>query len=163
DDDSLDPLARFEAAVLAYLTFFDDRPEMAELFIQERAHFRDRHRPLYFDMKRADESSGKKTAFLQALIAAGKILALPPHLLRPPCRPPACGGARVAAPLFRHPPPRRGGPPRRPGPAHSRRRLTRPPPRPRAQGRREPPGFARGPRPPVPVDPSRRIRPLLRR
>src|SRR5262245_20194126 len=51
EDDTVDPLVRFEAAVLAYLTFFHDHPEMAELFIQERAHFRDRHRPLYFDEK----------------------------------------------------------------------------------------------------------------
>lgn len=47
-DDSLTPLERVERAVVAYLTFFDRRPDMAELFVQERATFRDRHKPLYF-------------------------------------------------------------------------------------------------------------------
>ena len=48
----------------------------AELFIQERAHFRDRHRPLYFDTKRTNETSAKKTAFLKALIDTGRFRAV---------------------------------------------------------------------------------------
>ena len=45
-DESRTPLERVEAAVLAYLTFFHRRPEMAELFSQERATFRDRRKRL---------------------------------------------------------------------------------------------------------------------
>jgi AcrR family transcriptional regulator len=42
------PLERIAAAVRAYLEFFDQHPELTELFIQERANFRQRKRPSYF-------------------------------------------------------------------------------------------------------------------
>jgi AcrR family transcriptional regulator len=42
------PLDRIAAGVTAYLTWFEHHPEMVELFIQERAQFRDRQRPTYF-------------------------------------------------------------------------------------------------------------------
>lgn len=42
------PLGRVEAAIEAYLTFFDQHPELIELLIQERCHFRDRAQPTYF-------------------------------------------------------------------------------------------------------------------
>ncbi|MFO0929534.1 MAG: TetR/AcrR family transcriptional regulator [Gemmataceae bacterium] len=44
-----DPLDRIAEAVRAYLRFFKDRPEQVELLIQERAEFRDRKRPTYFE------------------------------------------------------------------------------------------------------------------
>lgn len=42
------PLGRVEAAIEAYLTYFDQHPELIELLIQERCHFRDRMQPTYF-------------------------------------------------------------------------------------------------------------------
>lgn len=42
------PWGRVEAAIRAYLTYFDQHPELIELLIQERCHFRDRKQPTYF-------------------------------------------------------------------------------------------------------------------
>jgi AcrR family transcriptional regulator len=43
-----EPFARIAAAIEAYLAYFDQHPEMIELFIQERAHFRHRQQATYF-------------------------------------------------------------------------------------------------------------------
>ncbi|HEV8111852.1 MAG TPA: TetR/AcrR family transcriptional regulator [Planctomycetota bacterium] len=43
-----DPLDRLARAVRAYLAFFDAEPQLAELVILERAEFRDRKKPTYF-------------------------------------------------------------------------------------------------------------------
>ena len=43
-----DPLDRLARAVRAYLAFFDAEPRLAELVILERAEFRDRKKPTYF-------------------------------------------------------------------------------------------------------------------
>jgi AcrR family transcriptional regulator len=48
------PLDRIAEGVLAYLTFFDERPEIVELLVQERAYFRDRKRPTYFVHREAN-------------------------------------------------------------------------------------------------------------
>ncbi|TXH16087.1 MAG: TetR/AcrR family transcriptional regulator [Gammaproteobacteria bacterium] len=48
------PLARVSAGILAYLTFFDEHPEVVELIVQERAHFRDREKPTYFVHREAN-------------------------------------------------------------------------------------------------------------
>jgi AcrR family transcriptional regulator len=75
-DPGLDPLDQVSAAVLAYLQFFQRRPEMAELFIQERAAFRDRHVPLYF----ANEDAGacaERRALFEKLVAAGRVRPMP--------------------------------------------------------------------------------------
>src|SRR5437763_1128779 len=42
-----DPVERIERAVEAYLRFFKENPALVELFIQERAEFKDRQ-PIYF-------------------------------------------------------------------------------------------------------------------
>lgn len=42
------PLERIAEGVRAYLTFFDEHPEIVELLIHERAQFRDRTKPTYF-------------------------------------------------------------------------------------------------------------------
>ena len=47
-DHVIEPMERFRTATRAYLAFFDNHPETIELFIQERAEFRDRETPLYF-------------------------------------------------------------------------------------------------------------------
>lgn len=63
-------------AVRTYLAFFHRRPEMAELFIQERAAFPHHHRPLYFVTK--DENSEcKHRAFFERLVASGTVRAIP--------------------------------------------------------------------------------------
>ena len=44
-----DPLEQIVAAIEAFLEFFDQHPEFAELLIQERALFRDRKKPTYIE------------------------------------------------------------------------------------------------------------------
>lgn len=43
-----DRLERIRRGIYAYLQFFDEHPALVELFIQERARFKDRKRPTYF-------------------------------------------------------------------------------------------------------------------
>ncbi|WP_290649118.1 TetR/AcrR family transcriptional regulator [Aquisalimonas sp.] len=43
-----DPLKKIRAVTHVSLQFFDDHPEVVELFIQERAEFKDRDMPMYF-------------------------------------------------------------------------------------------------------------------
>jgi AcrR family transcriptional regulator len=64
------------AAVRTYLAFFHRRPEMAELFIQERAAFPHHHRPLYFATKN-DEIECQHEAFFNHLVSSGVIRPLP--------------------------------------------------------------------------------------
>ena len=47
-----DPLERIKHASRAYLEFFDLHPEYVELLIQERAQFRDRATPTYFEHRK---------------------------------------------------------------------------------------------------------------
>jgi AcrR family transcriptional regulator len=70
-----DPLEVMRDAVHEYLRFFQRRPEMAELFIQERAAFRHHHRPLYF--VNVAEDADKHSAFFDQMRAAGVIRNLP--------------------------------------------------------------------------------------
>jgi AcrR family transcriptional regulator len=44
-----DGLERIERAIATFLQFFADHPPFVELLIQERAHFKDRKRPTYFE------------------------------------------------------------------------------------------------------------------
>lgn len=48
-----DPLEQIALAIRAYLAYFDDHPEFVELLIQERAVFRDRAKPTYFQHRDA--------------------------------------------------------------------------------------------------------------
>lgn len=52
-----DPLERIALAVRAYLAFFDANPAFVELLMQERAEFKDRKKPTYFEHRDANESS----------------------------------------------------------------------------------------------------------
>lgn len=63
-------------AVRTYLGFFHRRPEMVELFIQERAAFPHHHRPLYFVTKN-DEIECKHEEFFNRLVGSGVIRAVP--------------------------------------------------------------------------------------
>lgn len=70
------PLARITSAVRAYLTYFDLHPEMVELFIQERAHFRSRQRSTYFVHR--DANIGPWRELLGELVRDGLVRDLPP-------------------------------------------------------------------------------------
>ncbi len=70
-----DPFDQMREAVRTYLRFFHRRPEMAELFIQERAAFRHHHRPLYF-VSKAEEDC-KHAEFFARLTAAGLVREMP--------------------------------------------------------------------------------------
>lgn len=72
-----DPLQILHEAIRTYLRFFHRRPEMAELFIQERAAFPQHHRPLYFAYRCDDDKFRKHQQFYQRLLATGRIRPLP--------------------------------------------------------------------------------------
>lgn len=65
------PLQRVAAGILAYLTFFDEHPEIVELMVQERAHFRDREQPTYFVHRAAN--MGPWRDLFKDLIEAGVV------------------------------------------------------------------------------------------
>jgi AcrR family transcriptional regulator len=69
------PLERIASGVLAYLTFFDQHPEIVELLVQERAHFRDRKKPTYFIHREAN--LGPWRDLFRDLIRAGVVRDLP--------------------------------------------------------------------------------------
>ena len=71
-----DPIRQLEMAVLEYLRFFHRRPEMVELFIQERAAFPQNPRALYFTFKHEEERR-KHAAYYERLLATGKVRAVP--------------------------------------------------------------------------------------
>ena len=61
------PLKRLAAVVCAYLTYFDEHPDLVELLIQERAEFRDREKPTYFH--HCDERIGRWHEAFKKLVA----------------------------------------------------------------------------------------------
>lgn len=69
------PLERIRAAIAAYLAYFDQHPEMIELFIQERAHFRHRQQATYFIHR--DANIGPWRDLLVALVQDGLVRDLP--------------------------------------------------------------------------------------
>lgn len=72
-----DPVEQTRRAVRTYLDFFHRRPEMAELFIQERAAFPHHHRPLYFSMRDDSDHECKHAAFWQRLVDSGQVRPMP--------------------------------------------------------------------------------------
>jgi AcrR family transcriptional regulator len=70
-----DPLDRIAAGVHAYLSFFDQRPEFAELLIQERAQFKDRRTPTYFEHRQEGIRPWK--LLTRRLIEAGRVRLMP--------------------------------------------------------------------------------------
>jgi AcrR family transcriptional regulator len=66
-----DPFQRIAKAILAYLNFFDEHPEYVELLIQERAIFRGRKRPAYFNYR--DANRGPWREMYSSLARAGRI------------------------------------------------------------------------------------------
>jgi AcrR family transcriptional regulator len=72
-----DPYLQIARAIRAYLAFFEEHPEYVELLIQERAMFKDRKRPTYFEYR--DANRGYWRDLYTQLIADGQLRAdLPP-------------------------------------------------------------------------------------
>lgn len=67
----VDPLAKIAAAVRAYLAYFAAHPQYVELLIQERALFRDRKRPSYFEHR--DRNADEWRTLYTELIASGRV------------------------------------------------------------------------------------------
>jgi AcrR family transcriptional regulator len=70
-----DPLERIVKAVAAYLAFFEDHPECVELLMQERAQFKDRKKPTFFEHREANVQRWQ--AVYRGLIAEGRIRDMP--------------------------------------------------------------------------------------
>jgi AcrR family transcriptional regulator len=66
-----DPFRRIAGGIRAYLAFFEEHPEYVELLIQERAIFKDRKRPTYFEYRKVN--LGYWHDQYRALIAAGRL------------------------------------------------------------------------------------------
>jgi len=66
-----EPFEMISSAIRAYLIFFDEHPHYVELLIQERANFKDRKRPTYFEHRDANRGPWRK--FYADLVAEGKL------------------------------------------------------------------------------------------
>jgi AcrR family transcriptional regulator len=71
----VDPLDQISLAVVAYLAFFDANPAFVELLIQERAVFRDRKKPTYFEHR--ERNIGPWQELYRRMIAAGRVRKMP--------------------------------------------------------------------------------------
>jgi AcrR family transcriptional regulator len=70
-----DPLDRIAVAIRTFLAFFADNPDFVELLMQERAQFKDRKEPTYFQHRKVNVERWK--ALYRDLIAAGRIRDMP--------------------------------------------------------------------------------------
>jgi AcrR family transcriptional regulator len=70
-----DPLDQVERAVEAYLAFFDEHAEYVELLIQERAVFKNRKKPTYFEHRERNVIPWRER--FRELIKAGRVRPLP--------------------------------------------------------------------------------------
>jgi AcrR family transcriptional regulator len=70
-----DPLERVAQAIRAYLAFFAEHPEFVELLIQERAHFKDRKQPTYFQHR--ERNVERWRTLFRSLIADGRVRDVP--------------------------------------------------------------------------------------
>jgi AcrR family transcriptional regulator len=73
--DVADPLDQIAEAIRAFLGFFDDNPDFVELLMQERAQFKDRKTPTYFQHCQANVE--KWRTVYRSLIAQGRVRAMP--------------------------------------------------------------------------------------
>jgi AcrR family transcriptional regulator len=70
-----DPLERIAKAVRTFLAFGADHPEFVELLMQERAQFKDRKKPTYFEHREANIERWR--AMYRSLMAEGRIRNMP--------------------------------------------------------------------------------------
>ena len=66
-----DPLALMQSAISAYLRFFEENPGYVKLLIQERAQFKDRKKPTYFE--HCEKNIGRWHDLFTRLIAEGRV------------------------------------------------------------------------------------------
>jgi AcrR family transcriptional regulator len=71
EESTADPFDRIARAIGAYLTFFAEHPQHVELLIQERAIFKNRKRPTYFEYR--DVARAHWREFYQHLIEQGRL------------------------------------------------------------------------------------------
>jgi hypothetical protein len=72
---TVDPLEKIVVALRAYLRFFEEHPEVVELFIQERAEFRGRKKPIYFE--HGDAKKCPWADIVKGLMDAGRVRRMP--------------------------------------------------------------------------------------
>jgi AcrR family transcriptional regulator len=70
-----DGFERVERGVATFLRFFADHPSFVELLIQERAYFKDRKRPTYFEHREVNVQRWRQ--LYRELIADGRIREMP--------------------------------------------------------------------------------------
>jgi AcrR family transcriptional regulator len=70
-----DGLERVAKAISSYLAFFAENPSFVELIIQERANFRDRRRPTYFEHR--DRTVQRWRQLYRELIEEGRVREMP--------------------------------------------------------------------------------------
>lgn len=70
-----DGLERIERGIATFLQFFADHPSFVELLIQERAYFKDRKRPTYFEHREVNVQRWRQ--LYRELMAAGRIREMP--------------------------------------------------------------------------------------
>jgi AcrR family transcriptional regulator len=70
-----DGLERIERAIATFLQFFADHPSFVELLVQERAYFKDRKRPTYFEHREMNIERWRQV--YRDLIAAGRVRNVP--------------------------------------------------------------------------------------
>ncbi len=72
-----EPLEQIRQVILTYLTFFADHPKFVELLIQERALFKDRGTPTYFQHR--ERSVERWREQYRRLMADGRVRQMPPE------------------------------------------------------------------------------------
>jgi len=70
-----DGLERIERAIATFLQFFAEHPAFVELLVQERAYFKDRKRPTYFEHREVNIERWRQV--YRDLIAAGRVRDIP--------------------------------------------------------------------------------------
>ncbi len=70
-----DGFERIERAIATFLGFFADHPAFVELLIQERAYFKDRKRPTYFEHREINVQRWRQ--LYREMIAQGRIRDMP--------------------------------------------------------------------------------------
>lgn len=72
-----DPLQQVRQVIHGYLTFFAEHPQYVELLIQERALFKDRGQPTYFQHR--ERNAERWRDLYRRLMADGRIRQMPPE------------------------------------------------------------------------------------
>jgi AcrR family transcriptional regulator len=72
-----EPLERIRTGVRAFLGYCSQHPEYVELLVQERAQFKDRKKPTYFEHREAHAARWRE--LYRTLIGEGRLRAIPPE------------------------------------------------------------------------------------